>query len=103
NNPDGREGRLMYLRIHPCRSPDTWAFGMPCRRWGSITEAGSLVSQSCKTRGTSTQRGSACHLAVQSCSVVQHGHWIGRPVTLPNREAGADGRSDEILSGRHAF
>ena len=35
--------------------------------------------------------------------MVQHGHRIGRPVTLPNREAGTDGRCDEILSGSHAF
>jgi len=93
----------MYLRDPPLQKPRHLGFWYAVPKMGSITEAGSLVSQSCKTRGTSPQRGSACHLAVQSCSVVQHGHWIGGPVTLHNREAGTDGRGDEIFGGRHAF
>ena len=45
----------------------------------------------------------ACHSAVQPWPVVQRGHRIGRSVTPPNREAGADGRGGEILSRSNAF
>src|SRR5271157_700766 len=43
------------------------------------------------------------HAAIAVRGSPPHGHWIGRPVTLPNREAGTDCHCDEILSGGYAF
>src|SRR5437899_187901 len=41
--------------------------------------------------------------AVQSRLLVQQGHRIGGPVTLPKGQAATDGLCDEILSCSHAF
>ena len=62
------------------------------------------LSKAGKTRGNRRSAWKrACHSPVQSCLVVQHGHRIGGSVTFSNREAGTDGRCNEILSGSHAF